>query len=105
MSIIDAPHRRQLRELALSVKDLINEIGPLAVTPEQEQAVARCWLALQAPAVSAIEALDQVHIPFNQAEIDAEKAKGGEPRSDARPPEIAPDAHLESDYEERYEVE
>lgn len=96
MSIIDAPHRRQLRELAQAAKALLNEVGPLA----SEETAARVWLALQAPAVSAIEALDQTHIPFNQAELEAEKASAGEPRSDGNPPEIAPDAHLETEHEE-----
>lgn len=105
MSIIDASHRRQLRELAQATKALMNEVGPLV----SEETAARVWLALQAPAVAAIEVLDQTLIPFNEAELAAEIAakreSGGEPRSDARPPEIAPDAHLEREYEERYEVQ
>lgn len=71
MSIIDKPHRKQFVELAESVKDLLNRIGPKAVTPEEEQAVARVWLALQKPAIQALHKLEQTHIPFNQAEAEA----------------------------------
>lgn len=95
MSIIDAPHRRQLRELARATKAMMNEAGPLV----SEETAARVWLALQAPAVAAIEVLDQVHIPFNEAELAAEiaaqKESGGEPRSDGQPLEIAPVEVLE----------
>ena len=76
MSIIDRPHQRQLLEFIEASKEVANRIGPYATSPEEEQALARFWLALHRPAIAAISSLEQTHLPFNEAELIAEKSDG-----------------------------